>query len=196
MRIILMLLVNLLIGLLCIANCSAQVVGKAGNRTVGVVFRTDGTPFRANEAIVGIFRRDDTIKDTTNDDGIFCIVIPTNISSFQLVYRSAEYWGYISPEIKSTRDPIKIDKVSLRKKDPNDNAQLEIINTLLKTELEIYNATSSPVLRKAIREELIKLSDSIEIPPFDPQSSGITMKEREMRINARISIDTVVVQMK
>jgi hypothetical protein len=128
--------------------------------------------------------------------GFFCIVIPKYDPEFKLVYRAAGYFAYVSPEpMKNNYDPTKVEKVLLRKKDPKDNAQLEMIDELLETEFAIYRDTKSPSLRRALREELMKLSEAIEIPPIDPTLT-IFDSERKMRIKARFSIDTVVAKMK
>lgn len=197
MRVILLILMSFMMACHAVNDCYGQAVGKEGNRVVGLVVRADGTAFSAGEAAVGVFRREDKLKDYTNEDGIFCIAIPKEVTAFHLVYRAAGHWGILSPEIASIKDPIKVNKVSLRKKDPNDISQLQTIDSLLQTELAIYRGTSSTVLRKAMRDELIKFSDSIEIPPPDPDPTRTAFpQEREIRINARISIDTIVIQMK
>jgi hypothetical protein len=194
LRIIPVALIGIFILPLSASLAHSQSAGKEGNRAVGVVFNTDGAPFGDNQARVAIFNRD-TIGDSTNRDGVYSVAIPKSVSVFQLTYTAPNYWGGISDEISSTKDPIKIDKFTLRKKDAKDKAQLEVIDTLLRTELAIYKSTSNAASKKAMRDELIKFGESIEIPAWDP-TMGMTMQEREMRIRARTSIDAVVARMK
>lgn len=195
MKTICALLSGLIIMLGCINPSYGQSVGKAGNRAVGVVFKSDREAFGKGEASVNIFRRDD-VSDFTGADGVFCIAIPSNAKVFQLVYYAAGYWGQKTKEpISNASDPIKVDKVLLRQKNGKDKSQLENIGSLLETELAIYQSTTSPMRRKAMREELIKLSESIEIPLPDPTNT-IAQNERELRIYARVSIDNVILKMK
>ncbi len=174
-------------------SSSSQSVGKEGNRVVGVIFHENGTA--AGDARVGVFHREETLSDHANADGLFYITIPKDVTKFQLVSRAPGCWVGLSPELSSTTDPIKADRITLHKKNARSKAQLEMVDLLLQNELAVYRGTSSAATRKAMRDELIKFSESIEIPAWDP-TLGITMQEREMRIRARISVDTTVVKMK
>lgn len=176
-------------------ECNAQRVGKEGNRAVGVLFPSDRKSFDPGEAKVWIQRRDE-VTDSPNGDGIFCLVIPKYDPMFKLVYWAAGYQSKVSvAPIKNNSDPLKIEKISLHKLDAKDKGQLEMMDTLMESELAVYRGTKSSSVRRLMKEALMKLSEAIEIPPVDPNAPTLVENDRQMRIHARTSVDTVLAKM-
>jgi hypothetical protein len=138
----------------------AGTYGADGNRAIGIVYRGKvNTPFGKDEVHVYIFGRE-KIDDYTNENGIYYIVIPKDISKYQLVYKSKGYWSQITEiPISNDHDPEKVVKITLEKMNPyDDSVNLKRLSSLLKTEERIYLATKSPIIRKTIKSDLEMLA--------------------------------------
>lgn len=148
-------LLTIFLLIICHNNSIAGSYGKEGNRAIGVVYKGDAkTLFKKGEATIEIIRHED-INDSTNDDGVYYIVIPKDISKYQLVYRAKGYWSQILKEpISNDHDPEKIKRIILRKRSVSDSRPLQSFIKLLGTEEKIYRATKSTKTRQEIKLDL------------------------------------------
>lgn len=147
--------------------------GKEGNRALGVVYRGDlNSPFGKGEVNISILRRE-KIEGSTNDDGIYYIIIPKDIDKYQLIYRAKGYWSQISETpIANDHDPEEVAKINLRKMDAvNDSENTGKLVSLLKTEETIFSKTRSLSIRNDIKDNLELLSRQIDNMKKD--SSGM-----------------------
>ncbi len=154
----------------------AQPYGSEGNRATGVVYKGDkGKPFEKGEAVVEILKREQENNDRSNDDGVYYLVVPTDIQKYQLVYRAEGYWSQTSRyPIENNHDPEKVEKVTLRKKDPpKDSRNLRELFMLLQAEQAIYKETSSENTRAAIKSDLMRFLNELRVKGLDPNAIGM-----------------------
>ena len=139
--------------LILITNISSgdETVGPSGNRATGVVYADDRSgPFKSGEATIEIQGKESNF-DQTDDDGVYYVRVPNEVSEYKLVYRADGYWPQVTQPIKNNRDPEKRGRVYLEKRDP---LKLQGLSAHLKTETEIYERAQSIRTKTSIHREL------------------------------------------
>ncbi|HZE69886.1 MAG TPA: hypothetical protein VE135_10230 [Pyrinomonadaceae bacterium] len=140
-----------------------------------------------------MFNLESTNSDHTNSDGLYYINLPPDITKFMLVYQADGHWRAGSSTLNSDRDPIKVERRTLEKKDPNNIGQLESIDTILAKQFQLYTGSTSAAIKEEIKKELTQYLQEISVPPPVVE---FFQHERLVKLEAKSKIQTLLAQLK
>lgn len=144
----------------------SSAVQNPQNKThaIGVVYNeTTGLPFQQGEVLVTLLSKGKDVNDKTNDDGLYCVIVPDTLSECRLSFHSQGYWSQLTETLDARSDPLKVERVILRKKlPPRAAADLDDIRRRLEVEYAIYKVSTSVSLRSDIRMDLIAYDETLQ----------------------------------
>jgi len=144
-----------LVGFFVFCGCATFAQGPAGNRATGVVYeKSQNGSAASNSATVWIFNRDSSLDDT-NGDGLYYIVIPSDVAQFELRAKKKGFQtGQSERPYSNQKDPIKAGRITLEPEPPKSPNIRQIVDR----EIEVLSFKVPPKARKLIVEDLRDLS--------------------------------------
>jgi hypothetical protein len=130
----------IVLGLIIALFVISEGKGPSGDRVTGTVY-DKATNEPLNEVKVGFVLRNDP-PDSTDQNGIFYLIIPEDVKEFQLIFVKDGYESKVSEKKYRSQDPVKHDRIFLTK--PNPNMKLKEFEALINSEVKIYKSASSP----------------------------------------------------
>jgi hypothetical protein len=137
--------------------------GPPGNRTTGVVYERviekDGTVsiLPSKNATVSIVNRDK--NDETNPDGVYYIVVPSDLKTFALVAKKPGYQTTQSRNYENDQDPVKAQRLDLAPIQPSSSNVRDVVDR----EFEAYTAVASKRIRQLIAADLADMVSKVPV---------------------------------
>lgn len=159
------------------------------NSVLGIVYVPKG------DVTVEVFGRS-SINDTTNGEGLYCLLVSKGIPSFQLTYTARGYWSQTSRKTyQNNQQRQKIEGVHLRPKQVSDVSNFGVLKDLLGETLSVWQE-AQPDTKKLIVSDLIAFREEVArtagIPAQDRQRGVMAINETLSRMGASVPAAALV----
>jgi len=113
-----------------------------------------------------------------NDDGVYYLAIPSDMTEFRLAFAATGYWSEMTGVVKNKPDPLKMPRISLQKKDILvDVKDVQRLQALVDRSHRIYEESKSPELRTIIKDNFAKMKIQLDVMDASPELKKVLVKE-------------------